>query len=109
MLIDGKNPPFGSESHPESRPKAEFAIQARVDLGRTERGPAPELQRLLNWKRLRAPFWPYFFRSCWRASRVKKPSSFSLPRSSELNSISARAIPSLAAPACPEIPPPSAV
>ncbi len=46
-----------------------------------------------NWNRLRAPFWPYFFRSCWRGSRVKKPSFFSRDRSSALNSTKARAIP----------------
>ena len=33
--------------------------------------------RLLNWKRLRAPSCPYFFRSLMRASRVRKPSFFS--------------------------------
>lgn len=29
--------------------------------------------RLENWKRRRAPAWPYFFRSTSRESRVRKP------------------------------------
>ena len=41
---------------------------------------------------MRAPFCPYFLRSCWRGSRVKNPSCFSLPRSSALNSQIARAL-----------------
>ena len=32
-------------------------------------------QRLENWKLLRAFLWPYFFRSTFRASRVRKPPS----------------------------------
>ena len=38
----------------------------------------PKPYRLLNWKRLRAPFCPYFFRSLARGSRVTMPSAFSL-------------------------------
>ena len=53
--------------------------------------------RFENWNRFRAPFWPYFFRSLPRESRVTMPSDFSLPRSSALNCIRARAIPSLTA------------
>src|ERR1035441_2007338 len=37
-------------------------------------------QRLLNWKRLRAPGWLYFLRSFMRESRVRKPSAFNAPR-----------------------------
>ena len=33
----------------------------------------PGLYRLVNWKRLRAPFCPYFLRSFMRESRVKNP------------------------------------
>src|ERR1019366_2422867 len=65
--------------------------------------------RLLNWKRLRAPFWPYFLRSLPRASRRRKPSAFSLGRNSGLNSCSARAMPMRTAPAWPFTPPPSTV
>src|SRR5262250_2602893 len=61
---------------------------------------------LLNWKRLRAPFCPYFLRSLPRASRERKPSTFSFLRSSTLNSSSARAMPILSAPAWPLTPPP---
>src|SRR6201996_6849369 len=61
---------------------------------------------LLNWKRLRAPFCPYFLRSLPRASRERKPSAFSFLRNSILNSSSARAMPIFKAPAWPLIPPP---
>jgi hypothetical protein len=54
---------------------------------------------LLNWKRLRAPFWPYFLRSLERASRERKPSPFSFLRNSTLNSSRARAMPIFKAPA----------
>ena len=37
-------------------------------------------QRFENWKRLRAPGWPYFLRSFMRESRVSRPSAFSAPR-----------------------------
>src|SRR5262249_21117883 len=62
--------------------------------------------RFENWKRLRAPFWPYFLRSFLRESRLRKPSDFSFLRNSMLNCNSARAIPSFTAPACPLTPPP---
>src|SRR6185369_11074239 len=62
--------------------------------------------RLLNWKRLRAPFCPYFLRSLPRESRVTKPSAFSFLRNSALKSMSAREIPSFTASACPSTPPP---
>src|SRR5690606_34857801 len=65
--------------------------------------------RLLNWKRLRAPFCPSFLRSLIRASRVRKPSFLSRGRSSMLYSTSARAMPSRSAPACPAMPPPAIV
>src|SRR5690606_22803455 len=65
--------------------------------------------RLLNWKRLRAPAMPYFFRSFLRASRVRNPPLFSARRSSASNSQSARAMPSRTAPACPDTPPPRTV
>ena len=51
---------------------------SEVDAGLEQilqRDPAqiPSHYRLLNWKRLRAPFCPYFLRSLMRASRVRKP------------------------------------
>src|SRR5579864_7067518 len=66
-------------------------------------------QRLLNWKRARAPFWPYFLRSFFRGSRVTRPADFNRSRSSALYSISAREMPWRMAPACPALPPPSTV
>src|SRR6185503_20459730 len=76
-----------------------------------QRDPAqiPSHYRLLNWKRLRAPFCPYFLRSLIRASRVRKPSFFSRERSSRLYFTSARAMPSRRAPAWPAMPPPAIV
>src|SRR5262249_9565975 len=71
--------------------------------------PQHSLHRLLNWKRLRAPAIPYFFRSFARASRVSSPSVFSALRRSALYSTRARAMPSRTAPACPETPPPPTV
>ena len=50
-------------------------------------------QRLLNWKRLRAPERPYFLRSTMRASRVTKPACFNALRHSPLNKMSARVMP----------------
>src|SRR5258708_39588878 len=41
------------------------------------------IYRLLNWKRLRAPFWPYFLRSLERESRL---TSRSEEHTSELQS-----------------------
>src|ERR1700686_2027933 len=61
---------------------------------------------LLNWKRLRAPFCPYFLRSLARGSRVTMPSAFNCLRNSALNSISARVMPRRTASACPAPPPP---
>ena len=43
-----------------------------VPPARGEGSPARD-QRLLNWNFLRAPGWPYFFRSTFRASRVSRP------------------------------------
>src|SRR6202034_2447627 len=63
--------------------------------------------RLLNWKRLRAPFCPYFLRSLPRESRLTMPSAFSFFRNSELNCIRARAMPNFTASALPRTPPPS--
>src|SRR2546422_8352482 len=60
-----------------------------------------------NWKRLRAPFCPYFFRSLIRGSRVTKPACLRAGRRSALNSISARVIPCRIAPAWPDGPPPA--
>src|SRR5688572_11171572 len=62
--------------------------------------------RLENWKRLRAPFCPYFLRSLMRESLVRNPASFSLCLSSVLYSSSAREMPCRTAPACPAMPPP---
>src|SRR5947207_2097382 len=53
--------------------------------------------RLLYWKRLRAPFCPYFLRSLARGSRVTIPAVFKPLRSSALNSINARVMPSFTA------------
>jgi len=53
--------------------------------------------RLLNWKRFLAPFWPYFLRSLPRASRLTSPSDFNFLRSSTLNCMRARAMPSFTA------------
>ena len=63
----------------------------------------------MNWKRLRAPFCPYFLRSFIRESRVKKPFLRSAGRSSGLNRESARYNPIRTAPDCPPGPPPRAV
>src|SRR3954465_11723521 len=65
-----------------------------------------ETYRFENWKRLRAPFWPYFLRSLPRASRERNPSAFKALRNSALNSSSARAIPIFTASAWPLTPPP---
>ena len=46
-----------------------------------------------NWKRLRAPFCPYFLRSLIRGSRVTRPACFSVGRRSLLYSMSARVMP----------------
>ena len=46
-----------------------------------------------NWKRLRAPFCPYFLRSLMRGSRVINPACFSAGLKSPLYSIRARVIP----------------
>src|SRR5688500_10333410 len=50
-------------------------------------------QRLLNWKRLRAPGRPYFLRSTLRASRVRSPAFFSGERSFSSARHNARASP----------------
>src|SRR5262249_23309702 len=83
-------------------------------------------QRLENWKLLRAPLRPYFLRSFMRPSRVRYPESRSflaMPPSCASAacpsaagaaagswapniSLSARAMPCEAAPACPVKPPP---
>src|SRR5579884_1186438 len=65
-----------------------------------------EAHRFENWNRFLAPFWPYFLRSLPRESRLTSPSDFSFLRSSALNCIKARAIPSFTASACPLQPPP---
>src|SRR5579864_896680 len=67
----------------------------------------PETYLLLNWKRLRAPFCPYFLRSLPRESRLTMPSAFSFFRNSALNCNSARAIPNFTASAWPRTPPPN--
>src|SRR6266481_3075213 len=80
-------------------------------------------QRFENWNALRAPLRPYFLRSFMRPSRVRKPESrsflamalmASLPSTSPPDgrpnmAFKARAIPWLAAPACPVMPPPEIV
>jgi hypothetical protein len=68
----------------------------RVESNAVHHSP---VYRLLNWKRLRAPFCPYFLRSLERASRERKPSPFSFLRNSTLNSSRARAMPIFKAPA----------
>src|SRR5712692_4118992 len=65
--------------------------------------------RLLYWKRLRAPFCPYFLRSFMRESRVRKPFLRRPGRSSALNSARARERPMRTAPDCPPAPPPLTV
>lgn len=62
-------------------------------------GVCRPLQRLENWKRLRAPGWPYFLRSFSRASRVKSPSARNTGRRFGSTLRRARAIPSRIAPA----------
>src|SRR5580692_11277372 len=64
------------------------------------------IYRLLYWNRFLAPFWPYFFRSLPRESRVTMPSALSFLRISTLNIMSARAMPSFTASAWPFTPPP---
>src|SRR5713226_5006566 len=65
--------------------------------------------RLLYWKRLRAPFCPYFLRSFMRESRVRKPFLRSRGRNSMLNLESARDSPMRTDSACPPTPPPLTV
>src|SRR5713226_3813424 len=65
--------------------------------------------RLLYWKRLRAPFCPYFLRSFMRESRVRKPFLRSPARSSGLKRESARESPMRSAPDWPPTPPPFTV
>src|SRR3989338_1348729 len=60
----------------------------------------------VHWKRLRAPFWPYFLRSFIRESRVRKLPFLRSVLNAGSTSKRARAIPSLKAPACPDSPPP---
>ena len=67
------------------------------------------IYRLLNWKRLRAPARPYFFRSFILGSRERSPAFFNRGRSSALYFTKARAIPRRRAPACPDTPPPDVV
>src|SRR5213083_2153450 len=55
--------------------------------------------RFENWKRLRAPFCPYFLRSLMRGSRVINPACFKAGRRSPLYSSKARVIPWRIAPA----------
>src|SRR5258708_15589018 len=62
--------------------------------------------RLLYWKRLRAPGWPYFLRSLMRESRVSRPSALSVGRKLASTVSSARARLWLTAPAWPVGPPP---
>src|ERR1022692_1478022 len=93
-----------------SRQRSAFSQNLQTVVGRlsfvvSERLPTIDYL-LLNWKRLRAPFCPYFLRSLARGSRVTMPSALSFPRSSALNSISARVIPRRTASACPATPPP---
>src|ERR1044072_4767911 len=57
--------------------------------------------RFENWKRLRAPFCPYFLRSLIRGSRVINPACFRAGRRSALYSIRARVMPWRIAPAWP--------
>ena len=61
---------------------------------------------LENWKRARAPFCPYFFRSTILESRVKNPAFFNEDFKDSSALTSARASPCEIAPACPVFPPP---
>src|SRR5437016_1541151 len=81
-------------------------LHLRIQKRRTKVRLYADHYRLLYWKRLRAPFCPYFLRSLPRESRETMPSAFSFLRSSALNSMSARAMPSFKAPAWPLTPPP---
>src|SRR5258708_14763569 len=55
--------------------------------------PKKQPYRFENWKRLRAPFCPYFLRSLIRGSRVISPACFSVGRKSALYSSNARVMP----------------
>jgi hypothetical protein len=80
---------MGSTSTARSSSTTAVHVKAQVDVHRTlahEAGPptlwsktlatwgrgtrCARAQRLLNWKRARAAFWPYFLRSFLRGSRV---------------------------------------
>jgi len=64
---------------------------------------------LLNWKLLLAFFLPNFFLSTPLGSLLNKPAAFKAGLNSGFNVIKARAIPNLAASACPFLPPPAAL
>jgi hypothetical protein len=68
-----------------------------------------ECYRFENWKRARAPFWPYFFLSLALASRRTKPAFFKVFLKSGFANISAFVMPCRIAPACAEKPPPETV
>src|SRR5258708_14957759 len=85
------------------------AALAGDSTGRRQHWPKTALagdQRLEYWGAFRAFFSPAFLRSFTRASLVRKPARFRLGRFSGSTSVSARAIPSRSAPACPVTPPP---
>src|SRR5262245_4622638 len=84
-------------------------LEARVPAGPDDRHLHREAYRLENWKRARAPLWPYFLRSFLRASRVRKPRFLSAGRFAESSISSARVMPWRSASAWPEIPPPCSV
>src|SRR5258708_1605937 len=83
---------------------------AEDSTGRRQHWPKTALaadQRLEYSGAFRAFFSPAFLRSFTRASLVRKPARFRLGRFSGSTSVSARAIPSRSAPACPVTPPPA--
>src|SRR6202035_1938608 len=99
-----KNQSFvvGLQSSAKAKPKQ----PCHSERSEESRSARTHPYRLLYWNRFRAPFCPYFLRSFERESRLTIPSAFSFLRSSRLNSMRARAMPSFTASAWPFTPPP---
>src|SRR6185295_14641268 len=55
-----------------------LGILSLREFANAERALSRADQRLLNWKRLRAPAKPYFLRSLIRGSRVRSPRALSI-------------------------------
>ena len=76
-----RRPTAAYASSPLSRfPRVLQATHGQILYHATERPHSAGKQadqRFEYWKRLRAPGWPYFLRSFFRASRVRKPARFS--------------------------------